>query len=148
MKGAKKKYEILRKTRELLEQAKSSFTAKYTGPIRESFGRYYEMLSHEGEQRYHLDANNDVTIEEKGMQREPRFFSAGYRDMIGICMRMALIDAMYQEEKPFVLFDDPFANLDGDKTEGALTFLQEIGRKYQILYFTCHESRIPERMER
>lgn len=140
---SEKRYEILKKTRELLEQAKISFTAKYTGPIRESFGRYYEMLSHEGGQRHRLDANNDVTIEEKGMQREPRFFSAGYRDMIGICMRMALVDAMYQEEKPFVLFDDPFANLDGDKTEGALQFLQEIGRKYQILYFTCHESRIP-----
>ncbi len=139
-----RRYEILRRTRELLEQAKTSLTARYTGPIRESFGRYYEMLSNEGEQRYHFDANNDVTIDEKGMQREPRFFSAGYRDMIGICMRMALVDAMYQEEKPFVLFDDPFANLDGDKTEGALKFLQEISARYQVLYFTCHESRLPD----
>ena len=75
------------------------------------------------------------------MQREPRFFSVGYRDLIGICMRMALVDAMYEEEKPFVLFDDPFANLDNVKLEGGLKLLGQIAREYQVLYFTCHESR-------
>ena len=75
------------------------------------------------------------------MQREPRFFRAGYRDLLGICMRMALVDAMYEEEKPFILFDDPFANLDNAKLEGGLKLLDQIAREYQVLYFTCHESR-------
>ena len=56
-------------------------------------------------------------------------------------MRMALVDAMYREEKPMVVFDDPFVNLDREKTEAALKFLEEIGKEYQVIYFTCHESR-------
>ena len=139
---ALKKYELLEKTRDFLEQAKISFTARYTAPLKESFGKYYEMISSEGSERFLLDANSNVTVDEKGMQREPRFFSAGYRDLIGICMRMALVDAMYQTDKPFVIFDDPFANLDGGKLEGALQFLKEIGEEYQVLYFTCHGSRM------
>lgn len=136
------KYELLKKTKELLGQAKTSFTAKYTEPLRASFEKYYELLTNESGRHYRMDANHALTVEEKGMQRDPRFFSAGYRDLIGICMRMALVDAMYQEEKPFIIFDDPFANLDKEKVKGALALLHSICKEYQVLYFTCHESRI------
>ena len=67
--------------------------------------------------------------------------SAGYRDLIGICMRVALIDEMYKGEKPFIIADDPFINLDGDKLARGQKLLREIAEKYQIVYFTCHESR-------
>lgn len=136
------KYELLKKTRELLGQAKTSFTAKYTEPLRTSFEKYFELLTNESGRHYRMDANHALTVEEKGMQRDPKFFSAGYRDLIGICMRMALVDAMYQEEKPFIIFDDPFANLDKEKVKGALALLHSICKEYQVLYFTCHESRI------
>ena len=135
------KYELLKKTRELMEQAKISFTAKYTEPLRKGLAKYYGLLIGEDPSRVYVDANLDITIDEQGMQREPRFFSAGYRDLIGICMRMALVDAMYEEEKPFILFDDPFANLDNAKLEGGLELLSKIAAEYQVLYFTCHESR-------
>ncbi|MCM1044315.1 MAG: hypothetical protein NC417_02285 [Candidatus Gastranaerophilales bacterium] len=136
-----RKYELIQKTKDLLEQAKISFTAKYTQPIRESFGTYYELLASQSAEAYRMDANNHVTVEEQGMQREPQFFSTGYRNLIGICMRMALVEAMYQEEKPFLIFDDPFADLDGEKLAGARRFLEKIGEEYQVIYFTCHESR-------
>lgn len=135
------KFELLKKTRELMEQAKVSFTSKYTEPLRKGLGKYYGLLTGEDPSRVYVDANLDVTIDEQGMQREPRFFSAGYRDLIGICMRMALVDAMYEEEKPFILFDDPFANLDNTKLEEGLKLLGKIAGQYQVLYFTCHESR-------
>lgn len=137
----REKYELLKRTRELLEQAKLSFTAKYTEPIRQSLAKYYELLTKDGAGSLHVDANADITVDEQGMQREPRFFSTGYRDLFGVCMRMALIDAMYPEEKPFVVLDDPFANLDAGKLAGAMEFLNRIGGEYQVLYFTCHHSR-------
>lgn len=136
-----RRFELLKKTRELMEQAKISFTARYTEPLRKGLGKYYGLLSGEDPSRLYVDANIEITIDEQGMQREPRFFSAGYRDLLGICMRMALVDAMYKEEKPFILFDDPFANLDNAKLEGGLKLLDQIAREYQVLYFTCHESR-------
>lgn len=139
--AALKKYRLLDRTRSFLEQAKVSFTAKYTAPLRESFGKYYGMVSGEGDGRFHVDANSNVTVDEQGMQRSPKFFSAGYRDLIGVCMRMAMVETMYAQEKPFLVFDDPFANFDGEKLRGALRFLENISGEYQVLYFTCHESR-------
>ena len=88
-----------------------------------------------------MDGNLNLTIQESGIQRELRYYSEGWKDLLGICMRMALVDVMYQKEKPFFIMDDPFVNLDQKKTEAALDFLKQLSKEYQILYFTCHESR-------
>ena len=63
-------------------------------------------------------------------------------DFIDICLRFALIDVMYEEEKPFIVLDDPFVNLDEAKIKKAVMLLKEISNSYQIIYFTCHESRM------
>ena len=62
--------------------------------------------------------------------------------LVGVCMRMALVEAMYKEEKPFLIFDDPFVNLDDNNIKGAMKLLDEIAKNYQVIYFTCSESRI------
>jgi len=62
--------------------------------------------------------------------------------LVGICLRVALVDAMYTKETPILMMDDPFTNLDDKKMAAALDFLQEISKKYQIIYFTCSKGRI------
>ena len=135
------KYERLKMTREYLAKAKAVYCAKYRSPLMQSFSRYYEMISGERADLCRMDTNMEVTVQEYGHQRETRYFSAGWKDLMGICMRMALVDSMYQGEKPFLIMDDPFVNLDQKKMEAALEFLRELGEEYQVLYFTCHESR-------
>jgi uncharacterized protein YhaN len=48
---------------------------------------------------------------------------------------------MYREKKPFLILDDPFVNLDEEKIEHGKAFIREIAKEYQVIYFTCHESR-------
>jgi len=67
--------------------------------------------------------------------------SVGYQDLIGVALRFALADAMYPEEKPFLILDDPFVNFDSQKLARAKQLLDEVAERYQIIYFTCHESR-------
>jgi len=79
---------------------------------------------------------------EQNMPRDIGYLSAGKQDLVGVCMRMALVEAMYKEEKPFLIFDDPFVNLDDNNIKGAMKLLDEIAKNYQVIYFTCSESRI------
>lgn len=138
---SKKKYEDLKKVQEHLQNAKESFGAKYAGPIKTGFDKYYQMLTGQEAFEYKLDVNANLTATVFGMQRDSRLLSHGLRDLTGLCMRMAFVDAMYQAEKPFLVFDDPFVNLDEEKTKKGLELLGRIGREYQVLYFTCHGSR-------
>ena len=66
----------------------------------------------------------------------------GYKDLIHICMRFGLIEALFKNETPFVILDDPFVNLDEGKTSKALEVLNEFAKKYQVIYFVCNSSRI------
>ena len=136
-----KRYELISKTKDILEEAKVSFGQRFMRPITDGFNKYNSFIDKIGVNKYIIDANGEISVEEKGRERDKRFMSAGYRDLIGISMRMALVDAMFREEKPFVILDDPFINLDEGKVEGAMKFLEEISKEYQVVYFTCHSSR-------
>ena len=134
------KYRLLNVTKDLLSEAKISFGNKYVNPIKEGFDKYYGLLIADAKEHI-INATGDISFEENGMLRDRKYMSTGLKDLIGICMRMALVDAMYKDEKPFVVLDDPFVNLDDDKIEGGLKLLKDVSKEYQVIYFTCHNSR-------
>ena len=137
----KAKYHHAVQARKYLEKAKEAVTMKYVAPLLEHFKEYYGMITQDGAEGFHMDANTTVTVDEYGKQRNVDTLSAGYQDLIGLCLRIAFIDAMYEKEPPVIIMDDPFTNLDDDKVEMGMKFLEEIGKKYQILYLTCSKSR-------
>lgn len=128
---------LIEKTEVILSAAKERLTARYMEPLLINFAKYYEVLANDNAESYKLDANIRLTKESFGKQYGVGFFSRGYKDLTGFCMRLALADAMYEKEKPFLILDDPFVNLDNDKLEGAQRLLDMVAEKHQILYFTC-----------
>lgn len=157
-----KRYEIIKKTSEILPEARNLFAVKYTKPLKDAFDKYYKMLTgsvidgdaggdadgnakdgiNADSKEFIIDTNFDLKVKELGDIREKKALSAGYSDLVNICMRMSIVDAMYKNEKPFVIFDDPFVNLDNENLRGAIKLLDEISKEYQVIYFTCHDSRI------
>ena len=63
------------------------------------------------------------------------------RELVDVCARFALTDAMYEKEKPFMLLDDPFANLDDVNLAEAMSLLRSLAKERQIIYFSCSNSR-------
>ncbi len=139
--GREKTYQLLTNTADLLRQAKENLVNKYTRPIQEGYEKYYGLLTGEKADRFCVDANLQVKLQEEGALREVKSLSSGLQDLTGLCLRLAMVDAMYENEKPFLIMDDPFVNLDGKKLANMKAFLQKVSEEYQIVYFTCHESR-------
>ncbi|MCD8365006.1 MAG: AAA family ATPase [Clostridiales bacterium] len=140
VKTLRQQYRQVQKAQEYLTAAKETLTARYMEPLMRSFSRYYQVIvgtSGTAADRYHMDANTQITVEEEGMQRETAYLSRGYQDLIGLCLRLALVDAMYQKERPFLILDDPFVNLDAEKTAGGMRLLEEVSGEYQIIYFSA-----------
>lgn len=137
------KYEIMECAQEYLQKAKEQFTSRYMAPISNGFRKYYHILTQSTRDNWQIDANIRFMIREEGEMRQPGYLSSGYQDLIGICMRFALAEAMYPEEKPFLILDDPFVNLDDDKVEAGKQLIAQVSKEYQTIYFTCHASRRP-----
>ena len=135
------KHRLLDAARTLLTSAKLSLTAKYQNPVEEHLKEYVGIIAKEGGPEFLMDAEGELKVRAHGDMHDVESLSHGYRDLAGFALRLSLIDAMYKEEKPPVLLDDPFVNLDEKKLTQAKRVVSGLAEKYQVLYFTCHESR-------
>lgn len=133
---------ILIKTRDLLEKAKTGFVAKYNKPVADGFRKYYRLFEETDGEEYSFDANMNLRVEDHGDFRKPGFYSAGSMDKIELCFRMGLIEAMFRDEKPMIVMDDPFVNFDDKRLAGGKRMIEALALNYQILYMTCHKSRV------
>ena len=136
-------YNVAEKTIEFLTQAKEQFTSRYKTPVNNAFKKYYQHITGEDNENWQLDANISIKMKQEGAYREVDWLSSGYQDLVGICMRLALVEAMFPLDKSFLILDDPFVNLDEDKLDKANELLDLISQDYQVIYFTCHSCRMP-----
>ncbi len=134
------RHSILAKTMELLENAKNNLSTRYMSGMTSGFNKYMSMISG-ADDKIQIDADLNTKMESNGKLWKSDYFSSGYKDLVNICTRMALVDAMYQEENPFIILDDPFVNLDDVKIKNALEFIKKLSGERQVFYFVCHESR-------
>lgn len=136
-----KEYDLLKTASELLNEANESLTAKYVKPMQDSVSKYLSILLEE-DKRFSIDIDFNFNYIEDGESKELEFYSKGYQQLIMLSMRMAIVEILFPNEKPFLIFDDPFVNFDQEKLEKTKKLLDKLKENYQIIYFTCHESRI------
>ncbi len=133
-------YKILTLTSEYLEKADENLKIKYRQPLQDSLNKYLSLITGKNNNAS-IDVDLNLTVIENGGNKVPDYYSKGYQNLFEICKRFALIDVLFTGEKPFVILDDPFYNLDDVKLDGALELVKKLCDEYQILYFVCHESR-------
>jgi len=133
--------EILDAAIDFLRQAKENLATAYMGTIRARFGHYLSLLEESADEGFLVDPELRVQLQRQGQTRELAYFSAGQTDLVMLCMRLALVDALFKEQEMFLILDDPFVNLDDVHMEKARKLLRMLAGEHQILYLTCHSSR-------
>ena len=140
--GDQERAAILDDTMAFLSQARDDLALSYMGPIRESFAGLMDRMTGESREKILVTPELEVRLERSGESRELGCFSAGQTDLVMLCMRLSLVDALFRGTKPFVILDDPFINLDDEHTEEALKLLNDLSKDRQIIYLTCNSSRM------
>lgn len=150
LEAKKREHFYITETLKCLKTAKEQFSSRYMKQLRTAFDKYLSLLGQEDFEKntagnyngIHADINLNIQVTAYGEEKELGYFSTGMKDLIGLCMRFALVDALFTEEQPFLVLDDPFVNLDEEKMKRATALLKETAKRYQILYLVCHESRV------
>ena len=135
-----KRYNLLQKTKTYLEMAKERFALQYKEPILEAFQKYFQSICTEPLQ-FQMSEDLELSFVDRGLSREQGYLSEGLQDLCRFCQKLAIFDAMFQEEKAFLLLDDPFSHLDEKNGARARALLEELAKSRQIFYFTCSEER-------
>ena len=130
-----RQYETVKKTAEYLERAKNNLNAHYIERLHRLFREYAAKLDDTGNVVRALDEpeNYGHYMENPG---------SGFSDVIGISARLALIEALFEGESPFIVLDDPLINLDDDKFANTIHVIEELAQRFQIIYLTCNGERI------
>lgn len=133
---------ILDKTQAYLAKARQELSEGYLYRIQNAFGSYLSRIAPMlTSGQVSVDSNLTPVLVQDGLPREAGYFSAGCVDMITLCMRLALVDALFEQAEPLIILDDPFVNLDDENTARALALLKELQQDHQILYLVCSNSR-------
>lgn len=136
-----KRLTAIRYAKDILLRARSNMATKYLEPAQKGMRRYAEIMGLENFAGALRLAENGVPVaEDEGALRELGYYSAGLKDLFGLCLRFALAECIYPNGGVLIL-DDPFVNLDDDKTERAKKLLYTLSERYQILYLTCKQER-------
>ena len=93
------------------------------------------------DEKISMDSDYRVKFERGGEERSDKHLSAGERSLCALCLRLALIDNMYESEQPFIIMDDPFVHLDELHLHRVADLMKTLSSGRQIVYFCCHESR-------
>lgn len=132
------KMDVLAKTVLFLNKAKDGISNRYIEPVTDRFNKIYREFLKDGE-KILIDSNLNMKLNDS--LSDVFYLSAGLFDLVYICKRFALIDLLYKKEKPVLILDDPFANLDDEKLDIAKKMIKQMAENYQILLFTCQKAR-------
>ena len=135
------KLNIVKLTQAYIKQASTNLTSKYLSPITTAFKKYAHLLVGNVFDNISIDTDLNIAIENMGEQKNTKFYSLGNRDLIELCMRLALAETLFDGENPPIILDDTFSNLDDEKTQKSLDLLRQISNEFQVLYLVCHSSR-------
>lgn len=121
--------------------ADSQLKDTYLTPMQTSFVRFAKAMGAEWVDDVLLDENLQVKLEQKGQPYRVEHLSDGQRALAALCLRLALLENMYEGELPFCILDDPFVHLDAKHLQEVQKGLNALAEKMQIVYFTCHSAR-------
>ncbi len=138
---------MLKRTIHLITRARENLANRYLSRVEDTFNNYMHLWLEHDAVRGILDIDFNVTIEENEKVHVAEGYSTGYCDLMDFCMRLALVDTLFESEQPFLILDDPFINLDEDRLDKALELLNVMAADRQIIYFVCHPVRAVEASE-
>lgn len=143
-KERRNKLEIYRSALELaiseLNAATQIFNRQFAPRIEELMQRGLKKITNERYSRVNVDPKTlEVTVvsPELGKSVGVHQLSTGTQDLLYIMLRMSITQQMSNTGEVLpLLLDDPFVHFDQKRLETALTYLVELSKQTQIIFFT------------
>lgn len=134
---ANAQYKALTLAMEVLEDACNYMKSTVSPKLAELTGGYLSMASGGKYDTVSLTANLEMTYDDNGMEHNADHLSDGARDTAYISMRFALVELLYDDDRPFVILDDSFCHLDDNRLSQMLRLICGLSEEQQIFIFSC-----------
>ena len=65
--------------------------------------------------------------------------SEGTKETVSLAFRLAVLDHLFPEGGGVIVFDDPFTDMDADRTAQSCALIKECATRHQVIFLTCRE---------
>ncbi len=128
--------------KEEINKADQVLKDKYVAPIKNRFVYYANLVEKVIGEKVHMDKDYKISFDRDGQLRSFEHLSSGNLVICALCFRLALLENMFDNNLPFIIMDDPFVFLDEKHFDRVKHLVKEMAKDKQIIYFSCHESRM------
>lgn len=66
--------------------------------------------------------------------------SEGTKETVSLAFRLAVLDHLFPEGGGVIVFDDPFTDMDADRTAQSCRLIKECATRHQVIFLTCNEN--------
>ena len=134
-----------------LAQSFTELRKSVSPTLSKSAGDYFKIITGSKYEDLFVDAKMDMSFEDTSavnrsgndaLKRSVDYLSAGTRDAAYLCLRMALLELLFENDIPPLICDESFLRMDNARLENLTKILLALSRKTQIFVFTCHEREV------
>ncbi len=65
--------------------------------------------------------------------------SEGTKETVSLAFRLAVLDHLFSDGGGVIVFDDPFTDMDADRTAQSCELIKECAKQHQVIFLTCRE---------
>ncbi len=69
--------------------------------------------------------------------------SEGTKETVYLAFRLAVLDHLFPNGGGVIIFDDPFTDMDAERTARSCELIKQCAQKHQVIFLTCKEEYIP-----
>ena len=132
------KIDLIDRTIGYLTKARENVSSRFVGDINNDFASLLDNFNIDKD-RFVVDSKWNVLENSIVGMKSFEFSSQGYKDIISLCQRLILIRKIFKGERPVIILDDIFVNLDDKMLKLAKELIKSISAQYQIIYICCNE---------
>ena len=65
--------------------------------------------------------------------------SEGTKETVSLAFRLAVLDHLFPDGGGVAVLDDPFANMDAERTAQSIEIIKDFATRHQVIFLTCKE---------
>ena len=136
----KEDYRAWRQIKTVAEGILNSTDANPLQQFEDDFRKYLAFLSENGVTLASLGKKLDADIYSGDNRMTFELLSEGTKDTVALAFRLAVIKFLFPNGGGFVVFDDPFTDMDAERRARACSLLKEFAENNQIIFVTCDQN--------
>ena len=136
-KRRKIEFEHWKHLQEVFYELKESSSGNPVEDIEKNFRKYLEHIT-VGTLKI-ISLNDELSVELASGAHKLSYgtLSEGTKDTVSLAFRLAMLEHLYPEGNGLAVFDDPFTDMDPERTKQACELIQEFAKNNQVIFVTC-----------